>query len=366
MEEWELEYWPHRIRYQEISCATKGFSEENVIGIGGNGKVYKGVLGPGSIEIAVKRIPQESEHGMKEFLAEVSSLGRLKHRNLVGLIGWCKRDKGGLMLVYEYMENGSLDRRVFSDCEEDLMLSWDSRLSVLKDVAAGVLYLHEGWEVRVLHRDIKASNVMLDKSLNGRLGDFGLARMHAHGQALGTTRVVGTVGYMAPEVVRSGKASEKTDVYGFGVLVLEVVCGRRPVENGSPPLIEWVWGLMEKGELLMALDRRLRLMGGWDEEEVERVLHLGLVCVHPDPSVRPSMRLVLKVLEGAREMDESEEGEGMDTHLLQHRAESASSWFAKYQRWSERRAHHPTFEDVKQSLSWSMSLSSSDIIVDGR
>ncbi|RWR89151.1 L-type lectin-domain-containing protein [Cinnamomum micranthum f. kanehirae] len=365
IEEWELEYWPHRIRYNDILAATKAFSEENVIGIGGNGKVYKGVLGPGSIEIAVKCIPHESQHGMKEFLAEISSLGRLKHRNLVGLIGWCKQDKGGLMLAYEYMENGSLDKRVFfSDCDESSMLSWDARLSVLKDVAAGVLYLHEGWEVSVLHRDIKASNVMLDKSMNGRLGDFGLARMHEHGQALGTTRVVGTVGYMAPEVVRSGKASAKTDVFGFGVLVLEVVCGRRPVEDGYPPLVEWVWGLMEKKEMVMALDGRLRLKGGWEEEEVERVLHLGLVCVHPDPSSRPSMRQVVKFLEGARDGEESD-GDGMEMSLLQ-KVESASSWFAKYQKWAVGRAHHPTFQDVKQSLSSSISLSGSDIIVEGR
>lgn len=365
MEDWELEYWPHRIRYNDISAATKGFSEENVIGLGGNGKVYKGVLGSGSIEIAVKCIPHESQHGMKEFLAEVSSLGRLKHRNLVGLIGWCKPDKGGLMLAYEYMENGSLDKRVFfSDCDESSMLSWDARLRVLKDVAAGVLYLHEGWEVSVLHRDIKASNVLLDKSMNGRLGDFGLARMHEHGQALGTTRVVGTVGYMAPEVVRTGKASAKTDVFGFGVLALEVVCGRRPVEDGYPPLVEWVWGLMEKGEMVMALDGRLRLKGGWDKEEVERVLHLGLVCAHPDPSLRPSMRQVVKVLEGERDVEESV-GDGMETYLLQN-AESESSWFAKYQRWAVGRANHPTFQDVKQSLSSSISLSSSDIIVEGR
>eukprot|EP00268_Persea_americana_P050721 TRINITY_DN5537_c1_g3_i1.p1 TRINITY_DN5537_c1_g3~~TRINITY_DN5537_c1_g3_i1.p1 ORF type:complete len:686 (+),score=53.60 TRINITY_DN5537_c1_g3_i1:148-2205(+) len=350
MEDWELEYWPHRIRYQEISAATNCFSKENLIGIGGTGKVYKGVLGHGSIEIAVKCIPQESKHGLQEFIAEVSTLGRLKHRNLVGLIGWCKPKKGCLMLVYEYMENGSLDKRVFFDCEPERMLGWVDRLRVLNDVAAGVLYLHEGWEMRVLHRDIKASNVMIDKSINGRLGDFGLARMHPHGQHLGATRVVGTVGYMAPELVRHGRASAKTDVFGLGVLVLEVVCGRRPVEEGSPPLIEWVWGLMEKGKLVMALDQRLRLKGGPQDEEVERVLHLGLACVRPDPSVRPSIRQVVKVLEGVREIDQESEGEGMDTYLLQ-KADSAK---------------HPTFEDVKQLLWSSMSLSRSDIIREGR
>ena len=360
MEEWELEYWPHRITYQEIEAATKGFSEENVIGVGGNGKVYKGVLKGGGAEIAVKCISHEND-GMREFLAEISSLGRLKHRSLVGLRGWCKREKGSFMLVYDYMENGSLDKWVF-ECDESKMLSYEDRIRILKDVASAVLYLHEGWEAKVLHRDIKASNVLLDKDMNGRLGDFGLARMHDHGQVPNTTRVVGTVGYLAPEVIRSGRASAQTDVFGFGVLILEVMCGRRPIEEGKPPLEEWAWQFMVQGQLLNALDERLRARGGFDEEEVEKVLHLGLLCAYPDPSARPSMRQVVKVLEGKIELDESE-CEDMDIYLLQ-KMKSRDMWSEFQQNCGS--SLHPTFEDIRQTQSSFMSLSWSNSMVEGR
>ncbi|KAF5458464.1 hypothetical protein F2P56_022491 [Juglans regia] len=358
MEDWELEYWPHRIGYQDIYAATNGFSEKNVIGFGGDGKVYKGVLQ--GAEVAVKRIPHESEHGMAEFVAEVSSLGRLKHRNLVGLRGWCKNEIGRLILVYDYMENGSLDKRIF-ECDESLMLSWQERMKVLKDVAGGISYLHEGWEAKVLHRDIKASNVLLDKDMNARLGDFGLARIHHHGQLASTTRVVGTVGYMAPEVVRTGRASTQTDVFGFGILVLEVVCGRRPIEEGKPGLVESVWRLMDRGELHLALDERLKSKGGYSFEEVESMLHLGLLCAYPDPSVRPPMRQVLKVLEGPNQGTEPD-GEAMSMNLFDRiRATAMSSNFSQIVG-----GRHPTFDEIIKSFSWSATHSGADSILTGR
>ncbi|KAF6166862.1 hypothetical protein GIB67_026641 [Kingdonia uniflora] len=360
MEGWELEYWPHRITYQKIYIATNGFSEENVIGFGGNGKIYKGVM-VGGAEVAVKQICQTNEQGAREFLAEVSSLGRLKHRNLVALRGWSKKEKGSLILVCDYMENGSLDKRVF-DCEERLMLSWEERIRVLKDVADGILYLHEGWEFKVLHRDIKASNVLLDRDMNGRLGDFGLARIHGHGQVVSSTRVVGTVGYMAPEIVRNGRASAQTDVFALGILILEVVCGRRPIEDGKVPLVDWVWGLMEREELVNALDGRLRAKGGYDYEEVERVLHLGLLCAYPDPRTRPTMRQVAKVFEGTINVYESDR-EGIEVSLLD-KMKSTNMW-SKHIKSSHHRGY-PTFMQIRESLSSSMSLSESDIIVEGR
>jgi len=360
MEDWELEYWPHRITCKEIEAATKGFSEENVIGIGGNGKVYKGVL-PGGTEIAVKRISHEND-GMREFLAEISSLGRLKHRSLVGFRGWCKKERGVFMLIYDYMENGSLEKRLF-DFDQSKMLSCEERIRILKDVASALLYLHEGWESKVLHRDIKASNVLLDKDMNGRLGDFGLARVHGHGQVPSTTRVVGTIGYMAPEVVRSGRASAQTDMFGFGVLILEVMCGRRPIEEGKPPLVEWLWKMMMEGKLLHALDERLKARGDqFDEEEVERILHLGLLCAYPDPKVRPTMRQAVKVLEGKNEFNEIEI-EDMDTYLLKQM--KSKDWWTDYSQ-SSNYGSHPTFDEIRRYQSSSMSLSWTNTTMEGR
>lgn len=359
MEDWELEYWPHRMHYQEIYDATNGFSEGNVIGCGGNGKVYRGVL-RGGVEVAVKRISHGSEHGMKEFLAEVSSLGRLKHKNLVGFRGWCKGDKSSLSLIYDYMENGSLDRRLF-ECEERMVLNWEERVKVLKDVACGVFHLHDGWENRVLHRDIKASNVLLDKNMTAKLGDFGLAKMQPNGDLSSTTRLFGTVGYMSPEVVRTGRASAQTDVFSFGVLVLEVVCGRRAIEEGKPGLTDWVCGLMERRRLSSALDESLKDKGGYTEEEVEKILHLGLLCVNPDPNCRPMMRHNLKMLEGTSEGNQHK-GEVAELNFL-NGVNSAATW-SNY-RWSNAGVGFPTYHDILESFS-SLSLGESDILRDGR
>jgi len=367
IEDWELEYWPHRISFQEIHAATGGFSEENLVAVGGNKRVYKGILQ--GVEVAVKRIPQERE-GMREFLAEVSSLGRLKHRNLVGFRGWCKEEKGNLILVYDFMNNGSLDKWIF-ECEDGKMLTWEARIHVLKNVATGILYLHEGWEVKVLHRDIKASNVLLDKDMNARLGDFGLALMHEHhGQVANTTKVLGTLGYIAPEVIRTGRASTMSDVFGFGILVLEVICGRRPIEEHKPRLIEWVESLMVLDQFHNAVDERLKAKGGYSIQEAERLLHLGLLCSNSDPSVRPTMRQVVKMLEGEMENIESDE-ENMENSLL-GRIKSAATWSRTESTLPYR--DHPTFEEIRMfsynsktsSGSSSILRSDSDIIREGR
>jgi serine/threonine protein kinase len=294
IEAWELECGPHRFTYKEIRLATKGFKE--LLGFGGFGRVYKGVL-PKGVEVAVKRISHDSKQGVREFVAEISSIGRLRHRNLVQLQGWCRR-KGELLLVYDYMPNGSLDKLLFENSKG--VLNWSQRYRILKGVAAGLLYLHEEWEQRVVHRDVKASNVLLDADLDGRLGDFGLARLYDHGKHPQTTKVVGTLGYLAPELTRTGKATTNSDVYSYGALLLEVACGRRPVEpnrcSEELVLVEWVWGFEEDGIILEAADRRLR--GEYVVEEMETVLKLGLLCSHPNPDYRPNMRHVLQILSG--------------------------------------------------------------------
>jgi len=303
-EDWEAEFGPHRFPYKDLFHATDGFKNKNLLGLGGFGKVYKGVLPTSKLEVAVKRVSHESKQGMKEFIAEIVSIGRLRHRNLVQLLGYCRR-KGELLLVYDYMSNGSLDK--YLHCEEDKpTLNWAQRFQIIKGVASGLLYLHERWEKVVIHRDIKASNVLLDSEMNGRLGDFGLARLYDHGTNPQTTHVVGTMGYIAPELARTGKATPLTDVYAFGIFILEVTCGQRPInshaEDSSQILIDWVVKHWQEGSLTYTMDTRLQ--GSYNADEVCLALNLGLMCAHPVCNARPSMRQVIKYLNGEMPLPE--------------------------------------------------------------
>ncbi|EEF34489.1 L-type lectin-domain containing receptor kinase S.1 [Ricinus communis] len=289
IQEWELEYWPHRFSFQELNEATKGFSKSMLLGSGGFGKVYRGTL-PTNVEIAVKCVNQDSRQGLREFMAEISSIGRLQHKNLIHMRGWCKKGQE-LMLVYDFMLNGSLSSWIFGKSENHL--DWKMRRRVLMDVAEALSYLHHGWHQLVLHRDIKSSNILLDSNMRARVGDFGLAKLNKHGQAANTTRVVGTIGYMAPELVRLGP-SAASDVYGFGVVILEVVCGRRPME-GEKTLIEWVQELHEQGRLCDSVDRRI-VADEYEVSDIEMVLNLGLACCDVDPQLRPTMKEVTEIL----------------------------------------------------------------------
>ncbi|KAJ0981864.1 hypothetical protein J5N97_010119 [Dioscorea zingiberensis] len=298
-EDWEQAYGPHRFSYKELFQATDGFNDKYFLGVGGFGSVYKGLLPATKVEVAVKRISHESRQGMREFVAEIASLGQLCHRNLVHLLGYCRR-KGEFFLVYEFMSNGSLDKYLFSQTTP--CLDWNHRFRIIKGVASGLLYLHEEWVKVVIHRDIKASNVLLDSEFNARLGDFGLARLYDHGSDFQTTHVMGTMGYLAPELARRGKATTNTDVYAFGVFLLEVACGRRPIElkvgedGENVFLADWVLDGLRKGDILATSDASLGEQ--YVVEEMELVLKLGLLCCHPMATSRPSMRQAMQYLNG--------------------------------------------------------------------
>ncbi|GLT89552.1 hypothetical protein SLE2022_075300 [Rubroshorea leprosula] len=297
VEDWELDYGRQRFKYKDLYVATNGFKDKGLLGSGGFGKVYRGTLPTSKLEIAVKKVSHESRQGMKEFVAEIVSIGRLRHRNLVQLLGYCRR-KGELLLVYDYMPNGSLDKYLYG--QPNVTLNWRQRFRVIKGVASALLYLHEEWEQVVIHRDVKASNVLLDGELNGRLGDFGLARLYDHGTDPQTTHVVGTLGYLAPEHTRTGKATTSSDMFAFGAFLLEVACGRRPSEPQGETedliLVDLVFLFWQRGEILEVRDPKLGM--DFVANEVELVLKLGLLCSHSDPTARPSMRQVVQYLEG--------------------------------------------------------------------
>ncbi|XP_062172512.1 L-type lectin-domain containing receptor kinase SIT2-like [Alnus glutinosa] len=303
-EDWEEEYGPHRFSYKNLHKATKGFKDTELLGEGGFGKVYIGTL-PSNVQIAVKRVSHDSKQGMKEFVAEIVSMGRLRHRNLVQLLGYCRR-RGELLLVYDYMPNGSLDRFLYGNKKPNL--NWAQRFRIIRGVASGLLYLHEEWEQVVLHRDVKSSNILLDAELNGKLGDFGLARLHDHGTNPQTTSLVGTVGYLAPELYRTGRATTFTDVFAFGAFILEVACGRMPLKvqaQGQAEqviLVDWVTECCRRGAILDTSDPRLE--GNYVVEEMELVLKLGLLCSHAIPSARPSMKQVVQFLDGDADLRE--------------------------------------------------------------
>uniref|UniRef100_A0A803LX34 non-specific serine/threonine protein kinase n=1 Tax=Chenopodium quinoa TaxID=63459 RepID=A0A803LX34_CHEQI len=300
LEPWEKKHAPQRFSYKDLYAATRGFRNSELLGVGGFRKVYKGVLSSTGDQVAVKRVSHDSKQGIREFVAEISSMRRLRHRNLVQLLGYCRR-KGELLLVYDYMPNGSLDEFLFNQAERS-NLCWSSRFKIIKGVASALLYLHEEWEQVVLHRDVKASNVLLDADMNARLGDFGLARLYDHNLDPRTTHVGGTIGYMAPEVSKTLKPTTNTDVFAYGMFLLEVSCGRRPVGKHfhyevEEFLSDWVCDCWKKGEILKTTDPKMK--GDYQEEEVELVLKLGLLCLNPKPEERPRMRQVVQFLNGS-------------------------------------------------------------------
>ncbi|GLJ10142.1 hypothetical protein SUGI_0122890 [Cryptomeria japonica] len=282
-----------------IKNATSDFNPENKIGEGGFGTVFKGILPDGKM-IAVKQMFHNSRQGVREFLNELGTISAMHHPNLVELYGCCIEGKE-LFLVYEYMENNSLARVLFGPQGFRLNLKWPQRYNICLGVARGLAYLHEGSRLKIIHRDIKTTNILLDQDLNPKISDFGLAKLFDQGKTHVNTRVAGTIGYMAPEYALKGHLTEKADVYSFGVVVLEAVSGRTHTEKTMQAemvyLLEWTWHLYEKKRLLDLVDVNLK-KSSYSKEEVLRVINVGLLCTNGTPMERPSMSTVVEMLEG--------------------------------------------------------------------
>ncbi|MBA0627036.1 hypothetical protein Godav_004590 [Gossypium davidsonii] len=283
-----------------IEAATKNFAEVNKIGAGGFGSVYKvrkmGILTDGQ-EIAVKRLSTSSGQGADEFQTEVVLVAKLQHRNLVKLLGYCLERKEK-MLIYELVPNKSLDHFIF-DLEKQRQLVWPLRYKIIKGIARGLLYLHSDSRLKIIHRDLKAGNILLDEDMTPKISDFGMAKIVGENKSLQhTKRIAGTYGYMSPEYAVHGLLSEKSDIYSFGILMLEIVCGKRNTSfchsAHAENLLTYVWRQWKNGTPIEVMDSALR--DSYVSNEVARCIHIALLCVQQDPEARPPMAKVVLML----------------------------------------------------------------------
>ncbi|KAJ7967630.1 Cysteine rich receptor like kinase [Quillaja saponaria] len=278
-----------------IEAATNRFSSDNKLGEGGFGVVYKGTL-PSRQEIAVKRLLTSSGQGAEEFKNEVVLVAKLQHRNLARLLGFCVEGDEKI-LIYEFVPNKSLDYFLY-DSEKQGQLDWSRRYNIVGGIARGLLYLHEDSRLKIIHRDLKTSNILLDRDMNAKISDFGMARIFKVDQTEGnTSRIVGTYGYMSPEYAMHGEFSIKSDVYSFGVLILEIITGKKNSSfyqsDGAEDLLSYAWELWKAGTPLEMLDPAL---DSYSQSEVLRCIHLGLLCVQEDPENRPTMATIVLLL----------------------------------------------------------------------
>ncbi|KAJ7955865.1 Protein kinase [Quillaja saponaria] len=292
--------------FAELKLATKDFRNDAVVGEGGFGRVYKGCVKEkipqnrcGELVIAIKRLNSQSRQGLEEWQSEVNFLGRLSHPNLVTLLGF-GQDNGELLLVYEFMRRGSLENQLFGRGSTVRPLSWDTRLNIMIGAAKGLAFLHS-LEKKIIYRDFKPSNILLDKSYTAKLSDFGLAKVGPSAdQSHVTTRVVGTVGYAAPEYIATGHLYIKSDVYGFGIVLVEILTGKRITDlnrlREHHSLIDWVKSnLLNRRNLRATMDCRLE--GKYPLKLAIQVARLALKCILSEPKYRPSMTEVAETLE---------------------------------------------------------------------
>ncbi|OIT34832.1 PREDICTED: probable LRR receptor-like serine/threonine-protein kinase At1g07650 isoform X1 [Nicotiana attenuata] len=291
--------------FRQIKAATNNFDAANKLGEGGFGSVYKGTLADGTI-IAVKQLSSKSRQGNREFVNEIGMMSGLRHPNLVRLYGCCV-ERNQLLLVYEYMENNCLSHVLFGPEECPPKLDWPTRQKICVGIAKGLFYLHEESPLKIVHRDIKGTNVLLDKDLNAKISDFGLAKLHDDEKTHITTRVAGTIGYMAPEYALWGYLTYKADLYSFGVVILELVAGKNNMKYNPDEnyvcLLDWALVLQRKGKFLELVDPRLG--SNYNKKEALRMIKVALLCTNPSPALRPNMSTVVKMLEGRLDVNES-------------------------------------------------------------
>lgn len=289
---------------KQLKAATNNFNSTNKIGEGGFGPVYRGSLPDGTM-IAVKQLSSRSGQGNREFLNEIGMISCLQHPNLVKLHGCCI-EGDQLLLVYEYMENNSLANALFGTWNSQLILDWPTRFKICLGIARGLAFLHEESRLKIVHRDIKATNVLLDKDLNPKISDFGLAKLNEDEKSHISTRVAGTIGYMAPEYALWGYLSDKADVYSFGVVALEIVSGKNNnnymPSNNSICLLDWACHLQKSKNFAELFDERLG--SNINKEEAERMVKVALLCTNGSPSLRPIMSEVANMLEGKASIPE--------------------------------------------------------------
>ncbi|KAF5477367.1 hypothetical protein F2P56_004015 [Juglans regia] len=285
--------------YSELKTATEDFSTSNKLGEGGFGPVYKGTLNDGRV-VAVKQLSLASHQGKNQFVTEIATISAVQHRNLVKLHGCCI-DGDKRLLVYEYLENRSLDQALFG--KRSLSLDWPTRFNICMGIARGLAYLHEESRLRIVHRDVKASNILLDSDFIPKISDFGLAKLYDDKKSHISTRVAGTIGYLAPEYAMRGHLTEKVDVFSFGVVALEIISGRpnsdKSLDEERFYLLEWAWHLHENKSDIELVDSKLATYG---EEEVKRVIGVALLCSQASPMLRPSMSRVVAMLSGDAEV----------------------------------------------------------------